>query len=32
MLLAVTVRSACAAFKPLKARRKGMEVSAYVVT
>src|SRR5262245_41762246 len=27
MLLAVTVRSACAAFKPLKARRKVMEVS-----
>src|SRR5215216_2386711 len=29
MLLAVTVRSACAAFKPLKARRKVMEVSDY---
>jgi hypothetical protein len=27
ILLAVTVRSACAAFKPLKARRNGMEVS-----
>src|SRR4029079_3666059 len=27
MLLAVTVRSACAAFKPLKARRKVIEVS-----